>query len=243
MQDQFGRHPSRRGQSRSDIIGPDGWSIAGSGAPPAPARTKAGDLSHFGKLRGSASGTERGLGVPNNVFSRGKNLPAKEKEAAPGPAANPFAALANADASDASGSGGERPKLALLKRTVPLEGEDEEGSKTDDGEGDAETEAESRQEMDPEAIKRSIKNSVPEYLANKNVEEGVDSFRELPANARSDLVKEFATEVVHKREADVQLVADLFAAISEAELVSAADFKAGFGPLIVELDDLATGGR
>ena len=233
-----GRQTSRRGAPRD--VGPDGWQAVGTQpAPPARPR-QAGDLTAFGKVRGSGSGTERVLGSGNSVFSR-KNQPRPDAPAEAPRQQNAFAALAGDSGEQADAS--ERPKIQLLARTKPLEGEEEASSGAQEGEeeqADGEEGDEDEPRMDEETIKRSIKNSVAEYFAVKNLQEGIETFKALPVDARHRLAEAIGTAALDKKEPDVKLVALLFSAVHEQEIMSTESFIEAMKPLVETIDDLST---
>jgi len=247
MSQQMGGRPqSRRGQPRD--VGPDGWQAVGSAAP-APVRPRqAGDLSAFGKVRGSQTGSERILGAGNSVFNR-KNQPRQAEAAAEVPRQqNAFAALA-ADSGEATETSSERPKIQLLARTKPLEGEEDateelEAAEEAEVEGEDEEEEEEGDEEEPEMseenIQRSIKNSVAEYFAVRNLDEGVETFKTLPSAARHRLATALGSAAIEKKEADAKLVALLYTTILSQEVMSTDDFFEGMKPLVKTLADVAT---
>ena len=241
LHEQLGRPGSRRGQGR-EAVGADGWTT------PAPRPNAAGDLTSFGTVRSSQRGAQR-LGTGQNVFNRGKQQPAKDE--IPADAArtqNAFAALAT-DATEAAPEPTARQPLKLLARSKPVpgeEGEAQDGSASEeeasaDEEEPADEPTESKQ-PDAEAVERSITNSVTEFFAIKNINEGVESFKALPAASRPVLATKLALAAVEKKAAEVDALASLFEAIREAEspTMSADDFKSAMGPVTKELADVAT---
>jgi hypothetical protein len=148
--------------------GPDGWTNV---APVPRTASKAGDLTHFGRVRdrpASSSGLPLGPSgerVPDFVlggfatdtcfvlspgfFAR---KGAKEEKAADSGRGNSFALLGDAEAAADAAPAPERKKLQLAPRTVPKEGED----------GKIEETPEATPVVSDEQIERSITNGVAE---------------------------------------------------------------------------------
>jgi translation initiation factor 4G len=217
MHQQLSRPNSRRGQGRE--VGPDGWSTAGTQAPPPPRPTKAGDLQGFGTFRASQPGRERILG-PSSTFSRKASSSNIEKDAGEAPRSqNAFAALAAAEGESIA----------------------EEAQAEPSAEEDAEEAPAEKPVLDQATLDRMIKNLVAEFFQLRKIEEGVDGFRDLPVDSRPKLVEAYVDKAINAKEAEVKLVALLFGAIADAALVTPDDFKAAFRPSITELPDTATG--
>lgn len=250
------RGGSRRGQARD--AGPDGWSTITPTPPVRP--SKAGDISGFGKLRQpTAAATTFG---PTGAFAKRGGAAAAARDASPAggatpsAASNPFAALAGEGSAapdaatsptDAAASGG-RPRLVLAPRTVPLGDGTEPASAVDEPEDEADEADEEEVEpaMDPEAVARSIKNSVAEWFEIKDVDEALAAFRALPPANRPELVTALATEVLSKKLPDVEKLAALFEALVDPAdgdgpaVLTADDYLKAFPPVVADLDDLAT---
>ncbi|CDR98941.1 hypothetical protein [Sporisorium scitamineum] len=233
------RGGSKRGQARGD--GPDGWSTVGGVAPP-PRPSKAGDLSHFGKIERGSSGRPLSFG-PSTMLGR-KNQGKGSEDGSQPPTrtssqTNMFSLLNQAGEGDAAPSEEQpqRPKLNLQPRTKPLPGADKDGE--DDGEGDAEEESFKATEMSDEEAKRKIANDIKEFLEIKDVNEGVEAFNALPASRQSQFVEAIVGSAIEKKKDDVANVAALFAKLSEdGHLDEEAAFK-GFEPHMEFLDDAA----
>lgn len=232
------RGGSRRGQGREGP-GPDGWQAAQAAPRP---QARAGDLSQLGKIR-STSGSP--ALAPGYVRGQGKQA---AKEAAPAGPSNPFALLDEGAAEPLSPPAAEnkpqRVPLKLKPRTVsgtedateaPAAAEDEAEGEAEEGE----VVEEATGEMD-EATKRSIENSVKEYLGVRNIEEGKATFSDLPEQHRGELVKAFIVKVVDGKAADVDAVVNLFEAVASASIVPAAMFREAFVPTVTDLEDIAT---
>lgn len=232
------RGGSRRGQGREGP-GPDGWQAAQAAPRP---QARAGDLSQLGKIR-STSGSP--ALAPGYVRGQGK---AAAKDEAPAAPRNPFALLDEGASEPLSPPAAEdkpqRVPLKLKPRTVsgtedateaPSAAEDEAEAEAEEGE----VVEEATGEMD-EATKRSISNSVKEYLGVRNIEEGKATFSDLPERHRGELVKAFIVKVVDGKAADVDAVVSLFEAVTSASIVSSAVFKDAFVPTVTDLEDIAT---
>ena len=236
------RPGSRRGQGR-DAPGLDGWT--------APRPQRAGDLSGLGKIRSSSNSPAL---LPGFANRQGKSV-VKEEAPAEARPANPFALLAGGDEAGASAlspppseEAPRRTPLKLQARTVETSNngvastdaktvaqnseEAEEGEVEDEDEEDG-------GEMD-EAVKRSIDNSIKEFLNIKNVEEGLATFEALPSRHRSELAKAFVIKVVDGKASDVDAVVKLFDAVSAASLIPQDLFRDAFIPTVTDLEDIAT---
>ncbi|KAJ1025192.1 hypothetical protein NDA16_002697 [Ustilago loliicola] len=227
------RGGSKRGQARGD--GPDGWSTVGGVAPP-PRPSKAGDLSHFGKIERGTSGRPLSFG-PSTMLGR-KN-PGKGSEDGSQPPTrtssqtNMFSLLNQAgEGESAPTEEPQRPKLNLQPRTKPLPGDDK------DGEGEGEDESKST-EMSDEEAKRKITNDIKEFLEIKDVNEGVEAFNALPASRRSQFVDSIVGTAIEKKKDDVANVAALFAKLSEEGYLDEETAVKGFEPHMEFLDDAA----
>ncbi|KAI0311488.1 hypothetical protein OF83DRAFT_1271296 [Amylostereum chailletii] len=256
-QSNMSRGGSRRGGDRNDgsVIGPDGWSVAGSGPPRPP--PKAGDLSNFGKISKAAPMT---FG-PSGIFAGKKE--AKGREASVSRTAsstNMFSMLSNADAAaeaaapkpsrppsrkpsvDLSQPGGvpettQRRKLQLLPRSRPVD-----DSKASDMTEDAESEDGSvaaGPSMTEEEAKRKIGEDVKEFFGVRSLDEAESYFSSLPPEHRFRLVDTLAMQGIDGKAADIPLIADLFTRAREKDLCSPAAFEEGFAQLAELVDDLA----
>ncbi|SPO30845.1 related to TIF4631 - mRNA cap-binding protein (eIF4F), 150K subunit [Ustilago trichophora] len=234
------RGGSKRGQARGD--GPDGWSTVGGVAPP-PRPSKAGDLSHFGKIERGTSGRPLSFG-PSTMLGR-KNQGKGSEDGSQPPTrtssqTNMFSLLNQAGEGDAApAEEPQRPKLNLAPRTKPLPGaDDKEDGEDKDEEGEGEDEGKAS-EMSDEEAKRKITNDIKEFLEIKDVSEGVEAFNALPASRRSQFVDSIVGSAIEKKKEDVANVAALFAKLSEeGHLDEESAFK-GFEPHMEFLDDAA----
>lgn len=199
--------------------GPDGWS---SVAPQQRTAGNAGDLSQFGRIR-SQQGTSRFGGGPSGAFNR--RVSKQDEQTPDAPRQNSFAALAAAEAEQAEADaaqqseGEQRRPLQLAPRTRPVEGQ----------------EAPQEEGMSEESIVRSIDNTVKEFLTLKDVKEGQESVKALPADARWRLVKKFIASVITEKKPQVEAAAELFKSSKEASLLSKEDFTKAFGEDIKDL--------
>ena len=233
------RGGSKRGQARGD--GPDGWSTVGGVAPP-PRPSKAGDLSHFGKIERGTSGRPLSFG-PSTMLGR-KNQGKGSEDGSQPPTrtssqTNMFSLLNQAGEGDAAPSEEpQRPKLNLAPRTKPLPGSDDKEGEDKDDEAEGEDEGKPS-EMSDEEAKRKITNDIKEFLEIKDISEGVEAFNALPASRRSQFVDSIVGTAIEKKKEDVANVAALFAKLSEeGHLDEETAFK-GFEPHMEFLDDAA----
>ncbi|KAF9182635.1 hypothetical protein BGZ50_004797 [Haplosporangium sp. Z 11] len=245
--EQLSRGQSFRGSgdARHDLggvpqVAADGWSTVG---PASMVNKKAGDLSSFGNTSRSKVSGVPSLGPSQSVFgslNKGKRADAK---AAPQPEAsrqvsssNIFAAL-ESEGGDRRGSVDEkpqqRPRLNLLPRSTPVSAESETPSASADKAaptGPTKTEDEA---------KRSIENTLKEYLSLKDMSELMTSVKELDACYRPMFVTEFVNQSMEMKASDVDSIADIFKKLSSEKILSAEDFEAGFADPLEFLPDTA----
>ncbi|KAL7277807.1 hypothetical protein ACG7TL_008751 [Trametes sanguinea] len=253
------RGGSRRGGDRGDHQQPDGWAVAG-GATAARQATKAGDLSQFGKINKSTPMT---FG-PSSVFQKDSKSKSRESTLSRQGSSNMFSMLSanpeiTAEVTSAKssrppsrkssidlGSGGapeappQRRKLQLLPRSVPLE--NKPGSTPGTSTAASEDEgAESTNEpsMSVEEAKTRIEEDSKEFFSIRDLDEAEVYFTKLPAEHRHLLVDKLVTRAVESKEADAQLVADLFERAHAKNLCSPATFEEGFMPTAEIIDDIA----
>lgn len=237
------RGGSRRGQGREMPAGPDGWQAAPR------QQQKAGDLTTLGKIR-SASGSPAVFGAG----PRSKQT-AKDESSSPSAPANPFAVLAEASGSTEAPSAPAEPqrrRLNLAPRTITsTSADDAAAAQSDDQEvEDGEVAEEDAATQDApateagsvltDAIKRSIDNSVKEYLGVRDVKEGKATFEALHRNHRGLLAQAFIVKVVDGKKVDVDAIIDLFAGVDDADLIDEAAFRDAFIPTVTDLEDIAT---
>ncbi|KAL8292097.1 hypothetical protein RQP46_001563 [Phenoliferia psychrophenolica] len=237
LQDQLSRPNSRRGQGRDQFgvpaVGPDGWSA------PVPQRpAKAGDLSGFGKIREPATAISLG---PSGAFA---NRAAKAKEASRPAPGNMFSLL---EAQGAEASTSSRPKLVLAPRTVPKDGEAEEGDeKAEEETPEAEAEDEDDGAIDPNAVsmsraegERKAGNSVKEFFAVKSISEGIASVEALPVEYRSFLISSLANAAIEKKADEVNITRQLFAEAVVKNVVTHAQMLAAMAVPLKTLIDVS----
>ena len=261
------RGGSRRGGNRdtAEASHPEGWSVAGSGAPPRQ-QPKAGDLSNFGKISRT---TQISLG-PASVFSNKKGTDSKSRDPpisrTPSTSSNMFSMLQSTDTVvDPPTSKSSRPpsrkpsvdlaagappdpapqrrRLQLLPRSKPL-GEESRASTPavseddSDDEGVEETGALTAGMSEAEA-KANIEKDVKEFFGIRILDEAELYFSSLPTEHRCWLVDALVMKSIEMKEPDVTLVGDLFIRVREKDLCSPGIFEDGFNRLAEALDDLA----
>ena len=256
------RGGSRRGGERGDHtqVGPDGWAVAG-GAATRPA-SKAGDLSKFGKIDKSAAPMTFG---PSSVFQKGDKSKSRESTIRQG-SVNMFSMLSGnpemaAEVAGKSsrppsrkssidlGAGGipdgaappQRRKLQLLPRTVPLENKSEStpAASTVGSEDEGEEEPSGTPSVSEADAKARIEEDSKEFFAVRDLQEAEVYFTKLPSEHRHLLVDKLVTKAVESKQADAQLVADLFERAISRNLCSPASFEEGFTPIAELIDDIA----
>ena len=146
-----------------------------------------------------------------------------------------------------------RPKLNLKPRTVstPAGGEAKADEEAEEGEVDEEAQEEVDEqdaeaddddevgEMD-EKTKRSIQNSVAEYLGVKMIDEGKATFSALPKRHRGELVKAFVNKAVDGKKDVVETILDLLNAVADDNLVPQEAMRDAFVQTVADLEDTAT---
>ncbi|EGF99712.1 Hypothetical protein MELLADRAFT_94139 [Melampsora larici-populina 98AG31] len=253
------RGGSRGGRSRDQFgntTSADGWSSVGNVAPP-PRPSKAGDLTHFGKLRDTSSSGRMTFG-PSSVFAnKGKGKDGKastERDPTVAVALNPFALL-GADTGESSTNTGSglvkkqsvsemaptsRPRLNLAPRTLPLPGKSEEeetSTTTSKGKTTEEESKEEEEDIDDSTAKRLVKTRIDEFFNVKSIEEGVASFEGLPTKRYFELIRGLIEKSMEMKLVQVKLTCDLFKRLIELKGVKKSVFEKAFEPVIEFLDD------
>ncbi|KAF9106390.1 hypothetical protein BGX27_009191 [Mortierella sp. AM989] len=247
--EQLSRVSSYRGSgdARHDMggvaqVGADGWSTV-PGAPVLP--KKAGDLSSFGNTSRSKVNGLPSLGPSQSVFgSLNKGKRAGDKVATQAEptrqlSSNAFAALEIDGGDPRGGVDAEKPmerkKLNLAPRTVPIAAADSTAeSKTTVT--DADTDAPKKTE---DEAKRSIANTLKEYLSLKDMNEVVESIKELDACYRPLFVTEFVNQSMEMKQSEVDNIAEIFKKLNTEKILSTEDFEAGFTDPLEFLPDTA----
>ncbi|KAI5116077.1 hypothetical protein M0805_003834 [Coniferiporia weirii] len=262
------RGGSRRGHDRdgnAQQVGPDGWAVASGPSRPV---SKAGDLSNFGKITkggtmtfgpssvfnakrdGSGKRDSAQLSRTNsssNMFSMLNSEAAAE--AVPVPSSRPSRPPSRGASVDLShGAPSEptqRPKLNLLPRTMPVPEKEElpsseqaDADEAEDGEV-AESSAAAKPSMTKEQATKKIEQDSKEFFAIRNLDEAEEYFTALPAEHRHMLVEKLVMHAIESKQADAQLVADVFERALALNLCSPASFEDGFVPTAEILDDIA----
>lgn len=222
------RGGSRRGQPREQAHhSADGWSTVGGGAQPPPRTGRAGDLSGFGKGIDRSAGGKLG-GGPQSIFSRKnqKGAPADADNRSPsrGPNAGNMFNLLNAS-HEGGDEAPQRPKLQLQPRSKPS-GDEEHG------EADA-----ASAEPSEEDLKRKVSNDVKEYLAIRDLNEGVQSIEALPEKHRALFVDALVAAVLDKKPDTVQDAGKLLKTLRERSVLTEEMLLEGFKPQLTYLDD------
>ncbi|KAF9392094.1 hypothetical protein BGX21_011096 [Mortierella sp. AD011] len=246
--EQLGRAPSYRGSgdARHDMggvpqVGADGWStVTGSG--PVMAK-KAGDLSSFGNTSRSKVNGLPSLGPSQSVFgslTKGKRAgdkAATQADTSRQLSTNIFAALEGDGGDRRSSVDAEKPmerkKLNLAPRTVPIVGADS----TPSAEAKA-PESDAPKKTEEEA-KRSIENTLKEYLSLKDMTEMLTSIKELDVCYRPLLVTEFVNQSMEMKQSDVDSIAEVFKKLNSEKILSTEDFESGFADPLEFLPDTA----
>ena len=189
------RGGSRRGHDRAEgaHVGPDGWAVAGGSNPPR-VSTKAGDLSNFGKINKSTTGSM--MFGPSSVFTNKKDIrregaalsrtssssnmfsmlqaeAAVEAASAPRPS-RPPSRNASVDLSQPPDLAppAQRPRLNLLPRSKPLLSTDTQEDKSSVPSGASQSVSEDEGESDIGLAEPTM----TEEQAKKKIENDVKEF-------------------------------------------------------------------
>ncbi|WFD28557.1 hypothetical protein MNAN1_003570 [Malassezia nana] len=209
------RGGSRRGQPRhsstagGDAHAHDGWSTVGH----APAgRGRPSDLSGLGK------GSDRAGGKPGAAGLFQRKGQGSDEPASPSPrsSSNMFNLLTG---DGNHGEEKERKKLQLQPRTKPI---------------DAPTEPSAPSAED---LQRKIGNDVKEFLAIRDLNEGVQSIEALPAEHRASFVDQLVSAVLDKKQDSVDAAGQLLAQLVEKQVLTEQQLLDGFQPQVTILDD------
>jgi len=258
------RGGSRRGGNRdtAEASHPDGWSVAGSGAPPRQ-QPKAGDLSHFGKI---SKATPISFG-PASVFSGKKGTDSKSRDPpmsrTPSTSSNMFSMLQSTDTVvDPPTSKSSRPpsrkpsvdlatgappdpapqrrRLQLLPRSKPFGEESRASTPAVSEDGSDDEGAEETGALTPAGMSEAkIEEDTKEFFGIRMLDEAELYFSSLPTEHRYWLVDALVMKSIEMKEPDVTLVGDLFVRVREKDLCSPGVFEEGFNRLTEALDDLA----
>ena len=138
---------------------------------------------------------------------------------------------------------GGRPRLNLLPRTKPLQDQSEQSPSRagdedeEDGEIPETTEA-TKPSVSEEQAKKRVDEDSKEFFGIKDLGEGEEYFSGLPIEHRHLLVEKLVSIAVYGKEADAELVSNLFVRVNGKNLCSPASFEDGFMPIAEQLDDI-----
>ncbi|KAG0076970.1 hypothetical protein BGZ92_002164 [Podila epicladia] len=210
-------------------VGADGWSTV------TPINKKAGDLSSFGNTSRSKVSGLPSLG-PGSVFGA---LNKSKREAKAASQSEPRSSTITSANSFSALEGGadekpvERRRLNLLPRSTPVpenEGEAKQPERESESEAPKKTE---------EEAKRSIANTLKEFMSIKDMNELLISVKELDACYRSLLVTEFVNQSMEMKPSEVDSIGDVFKKLGAEKVVTEKDFEAGFSEPLELLPDTA----
>lgn len=240
------RSGSRQGHPRRNEFGAQGTS---DWTPVANARLpqRQTDFSGFGRI-GTQTGVPTALG-PSSVFNKRKsNVPGQVTPplSRQSSSSNMFGVLSgdgsveagpSEDRRGSSDAGTQRKKLALLPRSKPVAGEDDDEDKDEDGEDAADSEGED-EENDEEAgaadsdmteaeARTKIASDVKELWGEKdaggsrNPEDIMEYFRALPVTFQKLLATQLVDDVFRiSKKSDAEVVAQGFSKALEAGVTS-----------------------
>ncbi|KAK0212418.1 hypothetical protein DFS33DRAFT_25830 [Desarmillaria ectypa] len=234
------RGGSRRGGERGEFpqVGADGWAVAGGNSAPRPP-SKAGDLSRFGQI--SSKGAPLTFGPQSSIYAGKKEK--RESVQRTNSSQNMFSML-NTDSATEAATPKEmlqRKRLILAPRSKPVDGQ-ENAPTTAESEGSSDEEIPVEHEpieMSDADAKKKIEEDIKEFNAVRNLDEAEVYFTQLPAKHHPLLVDKLISFAVESKEADAQLVSQLFSRASTKNLCTITDFESGFGVVLEFLDDIA----
>ncbi|KAF8918199.1 armadillo-type protein [Mucidula mucida] len=203
------RGGSRRGGDRGDQQQVGPDGWTTAGSAPR-APPKAGDLSKFGQI--SKGSTARMTFGSHSTFSSGKKDKRESIERTNSSSQNIFSMLQNSEASAESSA----PKAFAQRKKLVL-----------------------APKMAATAAKKKIEEDLKEFFAFRNLDEAEDYFSSLPASYHHLLVDKLVSFAIKSKEADAQLVGDLFARASSKGLCAPAAFEQGIASVAEFLDDIA----
>ena len=93
--------------------------------------------------------------------------------------------------------------------------------------------------MSEDAAETKVKEDIKEFFAIRSIEEAEAYWTALPAPHHHRLVDKLVSQAVESKEADAQLVADLFKAAVSKELCSHDAFEKGFVNIANVVEDIA----
>jgi len=132
----------------------------------------------------------------------------------------------------------QRRKLQLLPRSRPLEEEHKvNGGSADHSEDEGGDDAPPT--MSEAEANKKIAEDIKELFSIRNIDESENYFAKLPSEHHHLLVDKMVSKAIESKEADGQLVADVFARVVVKKLCSASAFEEGFSPVAELLDDIA----
>ncbi|KAK0226366.1 hypothetical protein IW262DRAFT_1361563 [Armillaria fumosa] len=234
------RGGSRRGGDRGDFpqVGADGWAVAGGNSAPRPP-SKAGDLSKFGQI--SNKGAPLTFGPQSSIYA-GKKDKRESVQRSNSSSQNMFSMLNNDSTAEATPKEMlQRKRLVLQPRSKPVEGQENAPTTAEsEGSSDEEVTAEPEPvEMSDKDAKKKIEEDIKEFSAVRNLDEAEVYFTQLPAKHHTLLVDKLISFAVESKEADAQLVSDLFSRASTKNLCTIVDFENGFAGVLEFLEDIA----
>jgi translation initiation factor 4G len=179
---------------------------------------------------------------PTSVFA-GKNKEGKRDSISrTNSSSNMFSMLQAAEAAEPAPKAPEpqRKRLILQPRTVPAEGD--ASAPKSPSESSASEDAEVEEDaggMSEEAAETKIKEDVKEFFAIRSIDEAEAYWTALPAAHHHRLIDKLISQAVEAKEADAQLVADLFKSVVSKELCASDAFERGFVNIANFIEDIA----
>lgn len=126
----------------------------------------------------------------------------------------------------------ERPRLKLLPRSAPPAAAEAEANSA------TEPVSEAPKKTEDEA-KRSIANTLKEYLSIRDMNELLMSAKELDACYRPLFVAEFVNQSMEMKQSDVDSIAEIFKKMTSEGVISTEEFETGFADPLEFLSDTA----
>ncbi|KAG0338309.1 hypothetical protein BG004_007270 [Podila humilis] len=246
-----GSGDARQDHGGISSVGADGWSTVGTSSS---MTKKAGDLSSFGNTSRSKVSGLPSLGPSGSVFGALNKSKRSEAKAASQndsgrtvTSVNSFSALEGEVVDRRVDVETEKPmerrRLLLLPRSTSVLDTESVDSRSEpdetlSGTGAAAGASANNKKTEEEA-KRSIANTVKEFMSIKDMDELMISVQELDTCYRPLLVTEFVNQSMEMTQSDIDCVAEIFKRLRTEKIVSPEDFEAGFSDPLEFLPDTA----
>ncbi|PSR73967.1 hypothetical protein PHLCEN_2v10230 [Hermanssonia centrifuga] len=148
--------------------------------------------------------------------------------------------LGSGGAPEAQAAPMQRRKLNLLPRSVQKSDDKSEETPAASAAGSEDEGGEvAGSALSEEEAKKQIGEDIKEFFQIRDLGEAEVYFTKLPVEHRHRLVDQLVMSALEKKDADAELVANLFSRAASRNLCSPATFEEGFTPTVEILDDVA----